>query len=913
MTDLSQAARNLWGKKETRAGQQLWLPLVAHLIDTKNVINWLFNHWLSESQKNILYINHSEEDTQDLIKFLGYIHDIGKATPAFQTKKSYVNDESLDFDLIEKLIRTGLQGLDSLALSNPQISPHNRAGEAILENFGLNKTVAAIIGAHHGTPENSPRSAKKNLQDYASNYWQTQQPSPAQDKWQGIQKELIAHGLSFTKFANLESIPEINQSQAILLTGLIIMADWIASSEYFNADFNRPMFPTIDIDKSLDDIDLTARFRSAIKTWENEEQWKPKKVSDISKYYLDHWNFTPRDVQNTISQSISEAIDPGIVIIEAPMGIGKTEIALTAAEQLAFRKGENGLFVGLPTQATSNAMFDRVKGWLSVVSAEQNKMLSIKLMHGRAQFNSEFVQLPTAENIGEDNSAVIVNSWFSGKKSILEEFTVGTIDNLLLMGLKQRHLFLKHLGFSNKVVVIDEVHAYDTYMSQYLDKALEWLGAYHVPVIVLSATLPIKRRNQLLEAYSRGRFDSKKFDAPNDWQKNSSYPLMSMLDGQKLVQVANFIKQESKEVTVHRITADETDAVNLILQKIENGGIAGVIVNTVKRAQAFTKLIPKEISLIVLHSAFLAPDRANIEEELQNTIGKDGQRPNKMIIIGTQVLEQSLDIDFDILFTDIAPIDLILQRTGRLHRHNTCVRPTALQKPELFVMEATQYGEYKNASNIYENYLLMKTDYFLKDKIILPDDISPLVQLVYATDNDQAVPNISEAKEVFADNQQKSKTKARKFQIDHPYPDETIHGWLERPQLGLDKDDIKAQAAVRDIKETIEVIILKKINQEYYLLDGHKIDDFPENERDKIIAQQILRLPTALTPEWEFDSIIDTLEDLTAKYFPNWQESKWLKGAVALVLDANTSTVFNNWTLDYSSILGLSYHKQSEE
>ena len=96
-------------------------------------------------------------------------------------------------------------------------------------------------------------------------------------------------------------------------------------------------------------------------------------------------------------------------------------------------------------------------------------------------------------------------------------------------------------------------------------------------------------------------------------------------------------------------------------------------------------------------------------------------------------------------------------------------------------------------------------------------------------------------------------------------------------------------------------------------MDGRKIDDFPENERDKIIAQQILRLPTALTPEWEFDSIIDTLEDLTAKYFPNWQESKWLKGAVALVLDANNSTVFNNWTLDYSSILGLSYHKQSEE
>ena len=150
-------------------------------------------------------------------------------------------------------------------------------------------------------------------------------------------------------------------------------------------------------------------------------------------------------------------------------------------------------------------MFSRVNSWLENISKEKQENFSIDLLHGKAKFNEEYRNLPQASEImdeEESDGAVTVNSWFSGKKSILTKFTVGTIDNLLLMGLKQKHLFLRHFGFADKVVILDEVHAYDTYMSSYFFKALEWLGAYKVPVVILSATLPVEKREKIVRSYA---------------------------------------------------------------------------------------------------------------------------------------------------------------------------------------------------------------------------------------------------------------------------------------------------------------------------------------------------------------------------------------------------------------------------
>ncbi|MGQ5708746.1 CRISPR-associated helicase Cas3' [Lactobacillus sp. PSON] len=907
MKRLSIAAQTLWGKKSINEdGNELWLPLIAHMIDTKNVINWLYNHYLNEGQRRIIQESiDNEELAQNLVKFLGFIHDIGKATPVFQTKQSYNHSQDLDDKLIEQLIESGFENLeDVMDEFSDRDTPHAKAGEVILEENGLNESLGAIIGGHHGIPQAEFFDFDDEYQEYLSNYVQYDgENNEIQEKWKSTQKELIEYGLDICELSSLDDLPEVSQSQAVILNGLVIMADWLASS-----------FPLISLDQKFLDLDMNERLKDGILNWiSNTGKWEPESITDSDELYQKRFGFTPRNIQYTMSEAIQNSTDPGMIIIEAPMGIGKTEIALTAAEELATKTGRNELFFGLPTQATTNAMFNRVQDWLNNIASEEQENLPIKLMHGKAQFNKEYQKIPDAQNV-DDEGSVVINSWFSGKKSILTDFTIGTIDHLLLMGLKQRHLSLRHLGLSGKIVIIDEIHAYDTYMNSYLKKVIKWLGSYHVPIIALSATLPIERRNELLEAYAEGKYLIPNIDADDSWNDNCAYPLMSILDGDKLTQISDFESTNSPtDVTVKRLVAADEATVEKIYQSIKDGGVAGVIVNTVKRSQSLAKiatdLLPNDVNILVLHSAYLATEREKLEQKLQNLIGKDGKRPQKLIVIGTQVLEQSLDIDFDILFTDIAPMDLLLQRTGRLHRHNIS-RPKKLKKPQLYVMGIDDFGSYGDANEaIYDKYLLMKTDYFLKDKLILPTDISKLVQLVYSEENNADIKDIEDDYYDFKAKNKKKLQASRAFQICEPNSDDTIHGWLSSSQVDVDKDESKAQAAVRDIEETIEVILLKHTKNKDYLIDGTNIEELPSLEKDKIIATQIIRLPRAIT--YNIDKSIKKLENLTQKYYYSlYKDSVWLKGSLILPLDENLEATLNGYRIKYSSKYGLSYSKE---
>lgn len=914
---LSKKAVTLWAKKRSEDGQQYWLPLIVHLTDTQNTINWLFNHWLSEGQKRVFAGALSEEETQKLVKFVGFIHDIGKATPAFQIKPSYDGDKSLDDQLIAQLTRHGFIDLDHLRLESANKSPHALAGEAIVEELKVPDSIGAIIGGHHGTP--ASEIPYTQLKYYKSNYYQDQYNSGLQEPWKKVQKELFDYGLMTSNYQMVNEVPDVSQSQAVVLEGLLIMADWLASSEYLDQAQEVPLFPLVDIDQTWADIDTKTRFQQAMHAWNLGGEWQPQKVN-LADAYPKRWGFAPRPVQLKMNQAIGEAVDPGMVIIEAPMGVGKTETALVAAEQLAYTTGRDGVFFGLPTQATTNAMFDRFEEWLKVIAHGQGKNFPVKLMHSKAQFNKTYRELPNAINVyadKDDSGSVVVNSWFSGKKSILTKFTVGTIDNLLQMGLKQKHLFLKHLGFSGKVVVIDEVHAYDAYMDSYLCKAIEWLGAYHVPIVILSATLPTATRNMLMRAYLCGKYGrsyQRKLIAPTGWEQTQAYPLLSIIDGNQIKQVTDFpgkSDQKPVKLQVQRLEIPDDELIAKVVSQISAGGVAGIIVNTVKRAQSLAKLVTSDIQLMLLHSAFLVTDRAAQEAALQAAIGKDGQRPDKMIVIGTQVLEQSLDIDFDVLYTDIAPMDLILQRAGRLHRHQIS-RPKALQQPQVFVMGIKGLGEYESGSDhVYGTYLLTKTDCFLKDTIVLPDDISPLVQKVYADDTDQEVPEIAPARKKFKGDLAKKQQKAQAFQIGDPrlkgFHD--IHGWLDRPQEDVDKNEHKANAAVRDIQETLEVILVQHTDEGNFLLDGRNLNEVDSKE----IAQQLIRIPAVITlGHNQPDHAIKELENRTGKYFAGWQSDLWLKGALALPLDQNLSASFEEWRLTYSSKFGLSYVKEED-
>ncbi len=238
-------------------------------------MHWLFNNWMSEGTKQLLRSEIDDEKLQSLVKFLGFCHDFGKATPSFQSKSSYDGNVSIDSELIAQLIQSGFEGLADMTLTNANESPHAMAGEALLNYFKVPKSISSIVGGHHGDAGNSePRG---QLRDYTANYWQTDSESDVWVKWKRVQKAIFEHGLELSGFRDVSEIPKVSQRSAIILEGLLITADWLASSEYLNNDYQKPLFPLIPINYTIDDIDEDKRFRAAVETWWLDGVWEPKK------------------------------------------------------------------------------------------------------------------------------------------------------------------------------------------------------------------------------------------------------------------------------------------------------------------------------------------------------------------------------------------------------------------------------------------------------------------------------------------------------------------------------------------------------------------------------------------------------------------------------------------------------------
>lgn len=903
----------LWAKKNAINGILYWLPLKQHLLDTMMVIDLLWEHWLSQSQR--LYIVNASNVKEEyiikkIVKFIGITHDLGKATPAFQIMSSFSNTKDLDVALIEQLELAGIRGLSNHNLISRNKTPHALASQVLLSSFGVNEGISSIIGAHHGKVIDRKSDVDNQLIVYEENYYNG---GPLQAVWKEIHSALFAWCLSKVGISSVEEIPTITQTGLVLLSGLLIMADWIASNENY--------FPYFELGKPIV-FDKNKRILTGWNKWHIDSNWVHEK-KDISTLYQERFGFNPRSIQNKMSEIINDLVSPGIIILEAPMGIGKTEAALVAAEQLMPMSQIDGLYFGLPTQATSNGIFSRVKDWLASVSMSDNSIKSIQLVHAKAYLNDSYRDLKyqNNSNYSKEEGQVLAHEWFTGRKTaLLDSFVVGTVDHLLMLALKQRHLALRHLGFSNKIVIIDEVHAYDAYMNQYLYQAIKWLGAYNIPVIVLSATLPIDRRNKLVKSYLQGsgyKF-SHEVVKPKQWETESSYPLITYTDENKIYQKINLPIEFVNTVAIKKVTDEQIK--EIVIDFLNCGGIIGIVLNTVKRVQSFAKDLLERISeddITILHSGYIASERVKKEDKLVKILGKNGDRPNVHIVIGTQVLEQSLDIDFDVLITDLAPMDLLLQRIGRLHRHTNIARPEQFTLPTAYILGTNESFNFeKGSTNVYGQYLLIRTQYYLPNEIHLPKDISVLVQKIYNDQDltlDKDLLNIyTKAKEKYIKEIVQKERKAKGFKLLDPNePNEySLIGWL--------KDLIPAEsseagfAQVRDILDSIEVYVIKKHEDTYRLFDNQEEIEFTaiDNVISKKIAKQTLRLPLVLTMPDKIDQTIKELEQYNLKHLAFFLDNPWLKGALGIILDDNGEFVINGYRLTYDEKLGLEYEKE---
>lgn len=395
MENIDQFSYPFWAKKSDKDGVFMWLPLDQHLLDTMNIIALLWEHWLSLGQKKLIISSidtSEEEEAKRFTCFLGGAHDLGKAIPSFQSMKGYKNSPDLDAILIERLEASGFTDLSKKIFPSTRQSHHSLASQTILRWHGVENDITTIIGGHHGKPIDSI-NILENQTSYFSNYYQIENSNDSIHLlWKKAQSDILSWLLDRNGYASVNELPNVNVQGQVILSGLLIMADWIASNEYY--------FPLIPIDLRCVP-DKEKRLIDGWSKWQKTNIWEPQYLTDITEEYQKRFGFEPRKIQKSMYEVLESTEDPGVVILEAPMGIGKTEAALMAVEQLAYKTGSSGVFFGLPTQATSDGIFPRLIKWLNSVSQESGDNLSARLVHGKAALNSDFTSLASNINIDE--------------------------------------------------------------------------------------------------------------------------------------------------------------------------------------------------------------------------------------------------------------------------------------------------------------------------------------------------------------------------------------------------------------------------------------------------------------------------------------------------------------------------------
>ncbi len=469
-------------------------------------------------------------------------------------------------------------------------------------------------------------------------------------------------------------IPDIQKDRAKeaswWLAGFAVLCDWLGSNaDYFPyqtqpiklADYWKL---TLDLaQKAVDDTELLPA--------------KPGSHLTLEQLIPSATDISPTPLQQ-LAAEIKLGDAPQLFILEDVTGAGKTEAAILLAHRLMQSNLANGIYFGLPTMATANAMYARLSDvYRQLYSSKTNP--SLVLAHSARNLSDQFRQSllpeidhPESEYASSDAppASVHCSQWFadSRKKALLAELGVGTIDQALLGILPSRHQSLRLLGLMHKVLLVDEVHACDAYMQPLLCNLLRAHAMAGGSAILLSATLPQSQRQQLLDAFTDG------LKQPHQTLKSNAYPLLTHYQSD----AAGEYPLETRPTVRRHVRVEFVDDLQAVEQKLADSVAAGQcacwIRNTVADArEAYQQLKRQypEWNIDLFHARFTLADRLAIEQQVLERFGKTSNHEQRkgQILIATQVVEQSLDLDFDHLITDLAPIDLIIQRAGRLHRH----------------------------------------------------------------------------------------------------------------------------------------------------------------------------------------------------------------------------------------------------
>ncbi len=629
---------HFWAK--TTASGKPGISVFDHMVNVGCVARCIAEIW--PEVLNYFHLRSQEAGA------LAALHDLGKISPGFQRKcEAWLEDNGL-----MKVARNG-------CWDTAMESDHGKVSHSAIQDFlvqqGTSRNSAqylsTILGAHHGKMKfyPNPRGIKppriKQITENNSGIeWNDERQKNAQQLWRYFSAECSLIDIA-------------DESPALWwLAGLTSVADWIGSDErFFPPDLRTG-------DKDVPNLALNAL--DAI-------GFQPSQlVRNLSFHDLFHDSgrpeieWVPNEMQEKTLATVS---GPGVYVIEAPMGMGKTEAALWAAYRLLLCSKATGIYFALPTQMTSNRIHLRMNEFLRRISKEASPS---RLIHGNSWLmEADCAIHPAAterQGTRPDDDARTGRDWFaSTKRALLAPFGVGTVDQALLGVVAAKHFFVRHFALAGKVVILDEIHSYDLYTVTLIDKLITTLEGLGCTVIVLSATLTGKRRGKIIAC-------------PDDGSDvGLPYPLITgRREGSPIDPVAA-APPETRNVGVEFVAADKAEEEAIALAR--KGGAVLWICNTVdaaqKQYQEFMKLVRQQFPVGLLHSRFPFWRREQLEAEWMERLGKNGQTRCGSILVSTQVVEQSVDLDADLLITELAPTDMLLQRLGRLWRHERVQRP----------------------------------------------------------------------------------------------------------------------------------------------------------------------------------------------------------------------------------------------
>ena len=883
-----------WGKTQCGGTDpKQFHPALFHMLDVGHVARILLTDPASVRWRRVLglALGADPETLADWLPWFIALHDVGKLSEAFQTQnevqKKRLVEEGFNFGAFAWR-REPYHALVSAVFAEA-------ADDALELPDPLRGIWIDVLDGHHG--EFNGRETRRNAKSLLKN---------EHEDWSRFRREAA----EVLKIYLLQRPPEPwpsppNISAATLaLTGFLVLCDWLGSDgNYFRLEPELPL--EVYVSRSLN------RARQAVEAAGFCQICQSAAPTGFANLFP---KITPRPLQLAIDSIPAEILaSPCLAIIEAPTGEGKTEASLALAHRLAQASGTDELYYALPTTATSNQMFGRVQTYL-----QERLSLSaqVKLIHGQAFLvEADLLISPLSNGDGTDSKAAL--DWLGNdkRKSLLMPFGVGTIDQAELAALNAKFVVLRLVGLAGKVVIMDEVHAYDTYMTTIVEQLLKWLAALGTSVILLSATLPLARRAALVRAYTGRELETTEPNA-------QTYPSLCIVSQTGQHFDSPHASQQNRQITIDRLDIDD-EAVEAkaewLLAQVAEGSCACWITNTVGRAQklfaAVDRLAPAEVDRMLLHSRFPLEERQALEKQLAGQYGPSGKRPPKGIVIGTQVLEQSLDLDFDVMASDLAPVDFLLQRAGRLHRHAN-PRPARHTTPHLLINQNLEGGQLKlDRANVavYDEYILQKTWQALTGRNIieLPKDYRPLIEAVYDEIEPQEDDPLRAAWEKLQEKQDRASGEARRRILPEPELDESPTAEMARMKFKEDENSTGwIVAQTRLDADSVTVIPLERDGTLARLWPTEEIVDLetePSKEMQKRLRRRELRIsdPRVLP-------LLRKEKDNSPRLF---KESAWLKECLPLwltdgktVLKSDKETLY--LTLDPK--LGLVIQKAKE-